>query len=809
MKRIFSANIAIFLLLFISLGSFPQTLINTLEDSTFDKMWLGVRTIDSGFAHSGFHYSLTDSTEEYGLGIETALPDELKGKNVVLKSGGWVLADTNNAYAFFVVTLIDNGKQVFWKGIPLNVYFKEKDKWVRFSDSITIPANFTKKGVIKAFLWNASHKQKVGLDDLSFRFEEMKNPSYLPLIDVDKKHTSTNSSRLLFANNYYSVYYDDTNQAVSVKGKNNHSIIENILFLSEPKYQDKYDAGIKNLVFEKAKEKNGKTLLSFSVKTKYSKLKFDIICKQNSSKIDFNSEQKFSKDIDLSRSSIVFEETLPPSEIYRFNRQLQDTDFQDEYWLDKQGLKLGHADSSLIIYHNPDISSIQYDDKNSRIIINLDWEKDHPFFRFPLAPDSSDWKLEQSYSTYKKGNKAINSFSAYAGSKTKNIVRFMKNPSGFEATYIWTEHADYSDIRTNRAAYFGSSKIIEADSAVGGFVKYDIPVTKSVFYDNPDSIRNYNASNHLINSLECAIKTDTAFSRFLDMIHSKGSEICLHTPEQYTTTTQRLEQALAYMQNRYSSPSWIDHGNNNGLQNNREDLVCDGTLPKSEWYALKLWKKYGVEYLHNAYYEENFSFLDMGFNSSIEKAYTGWGDYIPKPDFWQHLSKTGDIYHWPTASALFIDNSNLWPYYFSNEKFEDFISNWSVEINHCYPAWVDPKKGFWEYGTDSVMMAQAGFNKTLALMADLRSKGKLNIPTIQEFMNYRLAIENIDYELLNDGRIRITNNSNHILKGIAFATSAGYILVDRLKPAQKTIGNDLVFWFDIGAGESKVVRLLD
>ena len=61
----------------------------------------------------------------------------------------------------------------------------------------------------------------------------------------------------------------------------------------------------------------------------------------------------------------------------------------------------------------------------------------------------------------------------------------MKNPAGFEATYIWNEHADFTDIKTNRATYFGSENVIHPDNAIGGFVKYNIPVTKSVFYDNP------------------------------------------------------------------------------------------------------------------------------------------------------------------------------------------------------------------------------------------------------------------------------------------------------------------------------------
>ena len=90
----------------------------------------------------------------------------------------------------------------------------------------------------------------------------------------------------------------------------------------------------------------------------------------------------------------------------------------------------------------------------------------------------------------------------------------------------------------------------------------------------PDSITNYDVSNGAFPTLESTILTDTLFSEFLFHIAEKGSDICLHTPEQFTTTPKRLEEALLYMQMNFGSPSWIDHGNNNGPQNNREDLIC-------------------------------------------------------------------------------------------------------------------------------------------------------------------------------------------------------------------------------------------
>ena len=381
----------------------------------------------------------------------------------------------------------------------------------------------------------------------------------------------------------------------------------------------------------------------------------------------------------------------------------------------------------------------------------------------------------------------------------------MKNPDGLLATYIWTEHADWGDIRTHRATYFGSEKITQADSATGGFVKYNIPVTKSVFYDNPDSVTNTAASDSLFTTLESAIKTDSVFADFLSQIDDKGSEICLHTPEQYTTTPDRLDSALAYMKNHFNSPTWIDHGYNNLETNNREDFVCDGPYI----YASSLWKKYGIQYFWNPYYEDYQTFENWGFFGSMEKMYSGYGDFFPKPDYWQHPTRTNGFYHWPTASVLYIKSEGEWNYFFSPHQFNVFVNDWGVEINHCYPAWTKPGKGFWKYNSDSSIIAMEGFNRTLALMQQLKLQNVLNITTVQNFLNYQLAVEKVEYSVLPDGRINITNHSASPLKGLSFAVKAKAVTVNGLRPDQKQTDDDIVFWFDLLGGQSALIRVIE
>ncbi len=283
----------------------------------------------------------------------------------------------------------------------------------------------------------------------------------------------------------------------------------------------------------------------------------------------------------------------------------------------------------------------------------------------------------------------------------------------------------------------------------------------------------------------------------------------MHTPEQFTTTPKRLEDALSYMQTNFGSPSWIDHGNNNAPLSNREDLICDGTLKESPYYAIDLWNNYGVKYLHNAYYEELNIYKGWQFESSLEKPYSGYGDFFPKPDYYKHPTRSSNIVHWTTTSALFVKEPYLWDYLFNIKKLQNLVNNRAVEINHSYPPWVNPKKGMWTYDVDSVIIAQPGLNKALANMAQLRDEGKLNVCTIDKFLDYRTAIDNIDYNIMPDGRIRLTNNGDNDIINLTMVAKAKTVSVNGIIPNFKKVGNEIIFWFDIGVGETVIIRVVE
>jgi len=787
-----------------------QTYFCDLEDSIRSDIWIGQQTIDSGFAHSGIFLSVTDSVNPYGLGVEMDFPEEKKGTNTFVTIEGWVKSSVSFPNALYVVTVSDGRNELFWKGIRLDTVITVKDEWFIYSSLFKIPASITKAASFKCYLWNAGGKDTVAIDDLKVDFGEVIIPTSLPGIDELKVHaTDNNPEEILYSNQYYSVLYDKVSDRIFIESKNDEKIINDILSVDHYIVDGEDVMQLTSFTFKGMKSRKGTTTLRFVVKSKYSSKKIIIYCNEYSPEIEIKTKEKYKQELECRRSTILIESEQEVSEVFRSNRKSDIDNFQQEYWLGKQGVLFGEAENSLLIYNTPDISSLQLAANDNLLLINLDYEKDHPFLHFPLNNDSTDYMEDWSASKYDKREKRTNYFNLSVGIKTKSLPRLMKNPSGFLATYIWTEHADFSNIRTNRATYFGSENISHSENSTGGFIKYNIPVTKSVFYDNPDGITNAEISGGNFTELESAIQTDTSFHTFLMQIKDRDIAVCLHTPEQFTTTPQQLENALSFTKENFASVSWIDHGYNNHIENNREDLMCDGLLKRSPYFAAGLWEKYGVRYFWNAYYEDYFTFQNWKFGSSIEPFYSGFGDFMPKPDYWKHPTRSGEIIHWPTSTVLYIEQEGLWEYFYSEQKLKEFVENWAVEMNHCYPAWVDPKKGFWTFNADSIIVAQAGFNKTLERMAVLRDNQQLNVTTVKEFIDYQLLLENIDFQLMPDGKIKITNYNQQDVNGLSFATKAKAVLVDRLKPAQKATGDDLIFWFDIEAGASKIIRVIN
>ena len=777
---------------------------NSLELKTDSIPWIN-ESIVHGDAFSGNLFSAMDSTMEYGLGYKGIIPRRCQNKNLHLKISEQIRAKFVDQNFSLVVTLGYRDSTVFWNSMNLSNRLKHPGEWNLMEDEIDIPSSLTGSDVtIAAYVWNQGRSKSIDIDDLNIRFYEKEMPAFLP-VGFTVNDASGNWRKLDQVKNQ-NVFFNDESGRIIILNLSGDTLIRSVAMYSEWKLKNKNE--IKNFwsySFEYSGDSviiNG-VIIKFKTKNEISKNEMQIFVGDDAS-ISFTIFSTFTQPVILYRHSVITSFTLPVVEVYKKSTLRDTAFFKNEYWLDKEGFSLSDGKSFFTLYRPSEISSVQLDVKNKLAVFNLDYSADHPLLYFPLLAKSQNKFEDRSAGVYSKGGKMQGSFTYFFTKVKPRIATMMHNPYGYQSSFIWTEHADYTDIRTHRAVYFGSEKIHRPDSSSGGFLKYSIPVTKSVFYSNPDKTDNSVKAGFMPGPI-ATIKETEGFRNFLRQLDESGIEICLHTPDQFTTDRKILEEALEQTRRDFNPSTWIDHGYDNSPLSNREDLVCDGTDSTSKWYSADLWKKYGLKYFWNCFYEDTPAFSSYSYNSFFSIPYSGWDDAFPTPLYWTHKSRTGDIIHWKTTNTMDPADGNLWSYLFSDVRISDMVMNRNNITVHCYPARVDSSTGFYDI-TDGVVTANEEFNKALGKLSSFRAKEKIWLTTIREMLDYRTSLEKISYEIFPDGSVRLHNTGKAVLRGVTFSVNANSVYALEKKLTRKKEGTELLFWLDLLPDEK--VRLV-
>ena len=745
--------------------------------------WTNIIVVEDSTAHSGIHSCLCDSLLEYGFGAEIDAKQHFPKQSINCQFGFWCKLE-KNADECQIVVSIDNEKgNIYWIGYPISVFATGANDWFPVSLDLNFPMDYLKNSIIKLYLWNLN-KNRVLIDDVYLNIRPIHN-SYLPKIATESAEND-NSLQI-------TICQDDT--------------IENFQAISYPIANlFEYISGNDTITESSFDWKLKKT--SNDCKTRYYTSKSSIAethlteTKEGNERI-YNVETQFNKSCKLLRQAVVIPFIDSTFTIYRKNKKIDTTDFQNEYYLDREGFTIGQGERSIATYHNTKISSLQFDAANQTAYFNIDYWRDHPLIHYPLDNDTSDYFLNISYKDVNEKTVIKGEFSLFIGQEIKEMPRFMPIWNGYESAFIFSEHADWTDIRTHRAVLFGNENITNPKDAVGGFVYYGIPVTKSVFFDNPDGITNKKISKGRFPGLHATIMTDNEFFKLLKVLDRLGFDICLHTPEQYTTHIRDLRKALKFMKKEFGSPTWIDHGYNNSLIHNRENLVCDGLIPYSPQYAEKLWKKNGISYLWNAYYEEK-RMEQLIFDAHFVQPYDGFGDARPNRQI--TVLPNDDYFRlWSTSSTLEVNTNDQWYYFFEAKRLQRLVDNHNVFITHTYPAWTDPNRAFWQYDEDSTAVAMPGFNFALQQIANLREEKKMLPTTIQDYLNYYESLLNIDYKILNDNTIQLTNNGRDI-KGLTLL-SENPIQIEGKNIETRQTEEGYFTWFDLNKNEKVIIQI--
>lgn len=790
----------IFLLSIFNISLKAQNFYNDFERDYALTVWKhNLRVFDS-LAFNGNFVCRCPENLEYAFGIDFNVDDSLKNHNLLF-SFEMMLRSVNNPDALFVVSIKKDKKNVFWRSFPLSQGYVAENLWYNNSFDVLIPRDVLKDSWINCYIWNPYHNDFF-IDDFKLLLEKIEIPTYLPKIkDVRYPNyleslISESSLNLLYSKKENKIVFTDNNYRILTKSLfMYYSIIVNNDTIDIQSNNWKL-LTVKNDVDQKIiKLKNINALVITELQVDY---------QDDNANVKIFLKTKFKKNAKIVRTSLIIPFRDNDYILYRKNLNLDSVDYQNVYYLDQEGFSIIYEDKQLNLYHPERLSSIQFDAKNSMAYLNMDYYCDHPLIRYPLLYDTIDYYVDKSTRDVKKYSELTALFFISMTDRT-DLPRIMPIMDGYESAFIWTEHADWTDIKTHRAAYFGNEDIIDADSAVGGFVYYDIPVTKSVFYNNSDSVVNENI-NREFPGLQSTIMTDDLFFDFLRQLKLKGFDICLHTPEQYSSNQNNLTKALSFMKNNFGSPSWIDHGYNNGRLNNREDMVCDGLDSKSPYYVEKLWFENGVHYPWNATYEDMRPFENWLFDNNLLRPYPGFGDAFPIPKV-MTLPYQSKLLLWYTSCTVEPGEDWAWDYYFSQDILDKIVDFRNVFIAHCYPAWVTTSRGFW-YKKNDKIVAKEGFNRALERIAILKKQHLMLPTTVANYMHYQEQLKSLEYRVNRDGSLTLTNNNTEIIKGLSLISTKP-IIIEGYKSYQtrkSKSSNEWIVWFDLYPDEKITIK---
>ncbi len=796
-------NILLRLLLLLPLFSIAQHFENSFETGQEQGFWLNTSVVSDSTAFHGKSYNLTPENQEFGFGFQLDSREIQDSHNSIdFTLNAWLRFDKAPEKAFYILTINRNNELLLWHAFDLAASYTATNEWFKFSDSISIPADLLQNSILKTYLWNPS-KINIAADLVSHNFNTAIIPDYLPE-KIDFSEIS-GAPKVLAQNHFFELLLFPENGSLIVADHRGKPLTKNwSVYTALHRQNELQESQSQRWKVRRIKEKGNKKQLVLVAKNKLSRNKIYVNFDWESPQLEVNMQSRFRKKGQLERQALVigFEDSL--RRVFRKNRHLDTINLQDAYYLDQQGFLTGENQRTSGIYPALKLSSMQYSKRLNAAFLNLDYAADHPIIHYPLSDDTSDYFVDRSAQKLKLCSKITRSFDFLAGYDPAFLPRIMPVPAGYNAAIVFSEHADWTNIRTQRAVNFGHENITKSDSAVGGFVYYDIPVTKSVFYNNPDKVTNAAISDSLFLETHASLIETPYFEDFLLQLHQKGHEICLHTPEQFSTTRKNMKTALEVMNQQFGSPTWIDHGYNNSPINNRENTVCDGLNKRGKFSVLKHGNKQGVRYFWNPYFEEVSPFAPWHFDGQLMQPYPGFSDAFPALDFAQIPGTNSWL--WRTSGTLEVPHEGLWNYYFDNNRLARIIQFNAIHIAHVYPAWAQETKGYWRFDENGKIVAETGFNQALARIDSLHKSCQLLPATIQQLLSYHEQVQQIDYEINSDGSINIQHNGDQIINGISFITSALEIEIVGKAFQSRQTENGLIFWFNIAPGETLSIK---
>ncbi|MFM2135195.1 MAG: hypothetical protein RL021_595 [Bacteroidota bacterium] len=757
----------------------------------------------------GKYVSRTDSQHPYGIGWSAALPGGDGHRSFRVKVTFRVRSPLPVSGLQLVFSVEKEGKAVSWESVDLSSQVTVENDWNTISAvARVIPAAYTSGDhKFSCYVWNPNGITPLDVDDFELVCTQLSPRSFLPAVP-----TGVAASKPMFSDIYwgpdFSIQYDKVNGACRVLDRSGKVVFDDISLFTQQRTEAVNSAGPKwygFLLFNGDQLTEEGKAYRFTFRN-LSGAELRMIVPRDGHSLSLHFEYKVTEYTVLERQSLMLHAVLPVTAVYTGNGFSTERDFDSEYWLGREGVVWSDSSSHWSVYRPDTVSSLQFDQLNNRLWLNIDYAADHPLLYWPMEAESNNYRIDRSSTVLRPGDRISLHVKINRTEKPVRFPAFTEAPNGREGVFIFTEHADYTMLRSNRAVYFGSDTIAFEKDAVGGFAKYDLPVTKSVFYANPDKVDVSDRVGFANGEID-HVKYTPGFRQFLVDLQANGHEIALHTPDHFTTNRMILNEAFTNMSGSFKFSTWIDHGYDNGRRSNREDVVCDGFVPGSPMYAAGLFREFNVRNVWNCFYEDSALYAEVTYNAELVTPHPAFGHAYPRPVWWRHPSVTGTIRHFRTTCTLAPRDPSMWAYYLSKGRLEYLADHRGVYIAHFYPARLDSVKAFYDW-EKPVWSVQPSFDEALRTVAAMRDSGRIWVPTVRDYLDYASVRDAVEYSITSTGDILLTNGTDTAVKGLTMNIKGADISIAGKEIGRRKTGTELFFWFDLGPRESVTVRVV-
>jgi len=471
-----------------------------------------------------------------------------------------------------------------------------------------------------------------------------------------------------------------------------------------------------------------------------------------------------------------FDFIVPTQSAQVMTRDLQLNSFvtSSVYWSDIYTPKVVKFTNGLAFLGSDTMESmrLQASSTNSQLSFYSDYKENHPHYYYVKNGGGSTTYVSETQRFTGDTYSASVSFAIDPNRTFKTLVK-NRQPYGYDATFIITNHADGQRLSRETAIAYGSENASDPDYGAKGIAGRGIGWTESIFLSRAGAPES---------DLE-----DTDFKALIGQLYQDGVEIVGHSITAFTDSRSVVSAGLTTL-SQYNAKNWIDHGAGGGT-GNWEDLGSQGALKGDDNYILDIFDEFNYQYA--------WSFIDLTTNSyalniikpsatSDNRPYLFYNNRVD-----DNLSDNKKIYLWSTISTYGLPNS-----YYTNDRVDTLVSERGVHISHAYYGDDGHENKTW-YNDSGTIKIYPTFDSELEYIASKRASGLLWSPTMATMGDYLVPLKDVLITYNSNGTITVTNNSSNSVTGITLLAESNIQSV--------TIDNNDLVSFGGSYGDKEIV----